>query len=107
MDGKIEYRCSECGKLLDGVTLGYFHKWKCSKCAGDQTSALYCERGCKVEAVNLDAGWEQDAKQAHELLVVGHVYEVENLYVGAFQSRIQLKEFPGKTFNTAHFKRRR
>ena len=32
MNGKLEFRCPKCGKLLDGVTLDYTPKWLCSKC---------------------------------------------------------------------------
>ena len=37
MNGKLEFRCSKCGKLLNGATLDYSQKWLCSKCAADQT----------------------------------------------------------------------
>ena len=103
MNEKIELRCRKCGKLLDGITLDYRLKWLCSKCAEDQSDVLHCERGCKVKAVDLDAGLSCDSKQAHELLTEGQVYEVEKIHVGGWCSSIRLKEFPGKEFNTVHF----
>ena len=68
MNEKIEFRCPKCGKLLDGITLDYRLEWLCSKCTEDQSDVLHCERGCKVKAVDLDAGLSCDSKQAHELL---------------------------------------
>lgn len=103
MNEKIEFRCPKCGKLLDSITLDYRLKWLCSKCAEDQSDVLHCERGCKVKAVDLDAGLSCDSKQAHELLTEGQVYEVEKIHVGGWCSSIRLKEFPGKEFNTVHF----
>lgn len=103
MNEKIEFRCPKCGKLLDGITLDYRLEWLCSKCTEDQSDVLHCERGCKVKAVDLDAGLSCDSKQAHELLTEGQVYEVEKIHVGGRCSSIRLKEFPGKEFNTVHF----
>lgn len=105
MDGTLTFTCPKCGKILNGVTLDYLPKWPCSRCAEDQSDVLHCERGCKVQAVDLDAGMESDSKQAHELLTVGQVYEVESLHIGGWVSSIQLKEFPGQKFNTVHFQR--
>ncbi len=93
------------GKELDGVTLIYKWDWPCSKCVGDQKDVLHCERGSKVRAVNLDAGWACDQERAHKFLTEGEVYEVESLEVGGWQSIICLKEFPGERFNTVHFER--
>ena len=62
MNGELEFRCPKCTKLLDGVTLDCSQKWLCSKCATDQTDVLYCERGCKVRAVDLDAGMSGDSR---------------------------------------------
>lgn len=42
MNGKLEFRCSKCGKLLNGATLDYSQKWLCSKCAADQTDVFFC-----------------------------------------------------------------
>ena len=95
--------CPKCGKLLDSITLDYRLKWLCNKCTEDQSDVLHCERGCKVKAVDLDAGLSCDSKQAHELLTEGQVYEVEKIHVGGWCSSIRLKEFPGKEFNTVHF----
>lgn len=103
MNEKLKFRCPKCGKLLDGITLDYQFGWLCSKCVEDQSDVLHCERGCKVKAVDLDAGWSYDSKQAHELLTEGQVYEVESVRVGGCCSSIWLKEFPGKRFNTVHF----
>ena len=99
------FRCPHCGKELDGVTLDYQWKWACSKCAEDQDDVLHCERGSKVKAVDLDAGWESDKQTAHELLTEGGIYEVESLHIGGWQSSIYLKEFPDQKFNTVHFQR--
>lgn len=54
--------CPSCGKELNGVTLTYppLWDWPCSKCATDPKDVLHCERGSKVKAVNLDAGWACD-----------------------------------------------
>lgn len=97
--------CPNCGKSLDGITFDYGIRWECSKCATDQTDVLHCERGCKVQAVDLDAGMWGDSKQAHKFLTEGQIYEVESLHVGGWISSIQLKEFPYERFNTVHFKR--
>lgn len=99
------FKCPTCGKILDGIILDYSWQWLCSKCAKDQTDVLHCERGFKVIAVDLDAGFAHDSKQANDLLVKGQVYEVEKVNIGGWTSAIWLKEFPGKKFNTVHFKR--
>ena len=105
MDIAPAFKCPICGKVLDGIILDYFWQWPCSKCAKDQTNVLHCERGSKVIAVDLDAGFEYDSKLANDLLVKGQVYEVEKINIGSWISAIWLKEFPGKKFNTVHFKR--
>lgn len=105
MDGAKIFKCPTCGKILDGVILDYSWQWPCSKCAKDQTDVLHCERGSKVRAVALDAGFESDSKQAKALLVEGRIYEVEKVNVGGWISAIWLKEFPGQKFNTVHFER--
>ncbi len=105
MDGKLEFRCPLCGKLLDGVELGYSFNWLCSGCAEDKTDVLHCERGCKVKAVRLDADWICDQERAHKFLTEGEVYEVESLEIGGWRSIIYLKKFPGERFNTVHFER--
>lgn len=105
MDGILKFICSKCGKELDGVVLDYKTRWLCSNCADDKSEVLHCERGSKVKAVNLDAGWDSDSQQAHKLLSPGQVYEVESLRVGGRYSTIQLKEFPGVNFNSVHFVR--
>lgn len=105
MDGEIIFKCPTCGKVLDGVILCYSRQWLCSKCADDQTDVLHCERGSKVKAVNLDAGWACDQERAYKFLTKGEIYKVESLEVGGWQSIICLKEFPGERFNTVHFER--
>lgn len=105
MNSKPEFRCPQCGKLLDGVKLDYSFNWLCSECVKDKTDVLHCERGCKVRAVRLDAGMTGDSKQAHKFLTEGQVYEVESVHVGGWISHITLKEFPGQRFNTVHFDR--
>lgn len=98
-------RCPRCRKELDGVTLTYKWDWLCSRCADDQKDVLHCERGSRVKAVDLEAGWVCDQERAHKLLTKGAIYEVESLEVGGWQSTICLKEFPGERFNTVHFER--
>lgn len=98
-------RCPHCGKELDGVTMTYQWDWACSRCAGNQKDVLHCERGSKIRAINLDAGWACDQERAHKLLTEGAVYEVESIEVGGWLSYIYLKEFPGEKFNTVHFER--
>lgn len=105
MDGARVFKCPNCGKVLNGIILDYPWQWSCSKCAKDQTDVLHCERGSKVIAADLDAGFEHDSKQANDLLAKGQVYEVEKINIGSWISAIWLKEFPGKKFNTVHFKR--
>ena len=105
MDTARVFKCPVCGKVLEGVILDYSWQWLCSKCAKDQTDVLHCERGSKVVAVNLNAGFGHDSKAANALLVKGQVYEVEKINISSWISAIWLKEFPGKKFNTVHFKR--
>ncbi len=95
--------CPICGKVLDGITLDYSWQWPCSKCAKDKTDVLHCERGTKVKAIDLDAGFKYDSEQAHKFLTNGQIYEVDELNVGGWISHICLKEFPGRKFNTIHF----
>lgn len=103
MNGRFEFRCPKCGKPLHGLTLDYTCEWLCSECAEDKTDMLHCERGCKVRAVDLDAGMKGDSQQAHKHLTKGQVYEVESLNVGGWCSKVELKELPGIHFNTVHF----
>ena len=105
-DAKISNICPKCGKQLSGIRLLYKIKWLCSECVEDRQDVLHCERGCKVIASNLDNGYPCDSEQAHELLSIGQVYEVERLEVGSCNSKIWLKEFPGISFNTVHFTRK-
>lgn len=103
MNGRLEFHCPKCGKPLNGLTLDYKYEWLCSECTEDKTDMLHCERGCKVRAVNLDAGMECDSQRAHKHLTEGQVYEVESLNVGGWCSKVELKELPGICFNTVHF----
>ena len=98
-----ELKCKKCGKVIDSVTLKYGGNWICSKCADDKKSVLFCERGCKVKAVNLDWGNKSDSEHAHKFLQKDKVYEVESVEVGSYTSDIYLKEFPNEKFNTVHF----
>ncbi len=105
MNGEWKNTCPNCGKVLDGTTYNYGTRWVCSKCANDQTDVLHCERGCKVRAVDLDAGMDGDSEKAHKYLTEGAVYEVESLNVGSWCSSVVLKEIPDQKFNTVHFVR--
>lgn len=66
---------------------------------------MYCERGCKVEFAYPDNGREHERKEAGELLKAGVSYEVESTVVGGYSRMIELKEFPGKMFNSVFFRR--
>ena len=99
--------CPQCGRELDGNTLRYGMSWLCCNCAHDKTNVLHCERGRKVKAVELDAGYDSDSKKAHRLLIDGGEYTVARLDVGGSQSDIELLEIPGERFNTVHFVRMR
>lgn len=103
MFGKV--KCKNCGKVIDSVVLHYDGDWLCSECATDRESVLFCERGCKVKAVNLDNGWDYDKEQAHKFLKQDAIYEVESVEVGGYSSTLYLKEFPNEKFNTVHFVR--
>lgn len=105
MDEKPQVRCKKCGKIITGVSLDYMMGWLCSECAEDKTDVLHCERGSKVCAVRLDAGFDTDSQKAHELLTEGRVYEVESLNIGDWVSYVVLKEIPNQRFNTVHFDR--
>ena len=97
--------CPRCGRELVGVFLYYGSKWPCAECADDKEEPIYCERGCKVEFANPNNGWEHERKEITELLKAGVAYEVEEIEVGSFSSKIELKEFPGKKFNSVFFRR--
>lgn len=103
MERTFKFRCPQCGKELNGITLEGRLTFPCSRCAIDQSEVLHCERGCKVKAVDLDSGYTHDSEKAHEFLTEGQIYETENLNIGRCFSHIQLKEFPGEWFNTVHF----
>lgn len=97
--------CPSCGRTLNGVSTIFGIKWMCSKCVGDKTDPIHCERGCKVEFAYPDSGREHERKEAAELLKAGLAYEVEGVEVGSYSSKIELKEFPGKKFNSVFFRR--
>lgn len=97
--------CPMCGRKLVGVSLFYGSKWTCSDCAKDKEEPIYCERGRKVEFANPNSGREHERKEAAELLKAGVAYEVEGVEVGSYSSKIELKEFPGKKFNSVFFRR--
>lgn len=97
--------CPRCGRKLVGVSLLYGNKWPCSDCAKDKENPIYCERGCKVEFANPNNGWGHERKEAAEFLKAEVAYEVEGIEVGSYFSKIELKEFPGKKFNSVFFRR--
>lgn len=88
-----------------GVQLFYGRKWTCSTCAKDREDSIYCERGCKVEFAFPENGRDHERDEAGQLLRSGVAYEVESVEVGGFCSWIELKEFPGKKFNSVFFRR--
>lgn len=97
--------CPKCGRKLIGVSLYYGMGWTCSDCVKDKDDPIYCERGCKVEYVHPDSGREHEREEARKILKIGVAYEVENVCVGGYSSEIELKEFPGKKFNSVFFRR--
>lgn len=97
--------CPKCKRELVGVSLYYGRGWTCSDCAKDKEDPIYCERGCKVEFANPNSGLEHEREEASKLLKAGVIYEVEGVEVGGFSSKIELKEFPGKKFNSVFFRR--
>ena len=97
--------CPKCGKELDGVQIAYGHSWECSGCHEDKEDPIYCERGCKVEFSFPGSGREHEREEAKKFLTAGVVYEVESVQVGGWCTDIELKEFPGKKFNSVFFRR--
>jgi hypothetical protein len=95
--------CKKCNKTIDSVIYGYGNKWLCSKCAEDKENVLFCEKGCRVKAINLNNGWKCDSELAHKYLEKDGIYTVEKLDVGRCESSIELQEFPNVIFNTVHF----
>lgn len=100
-----ETTCPSCGRKLDGVSTIFGIKWRCSKCVGDKTDPIHCERGCKVEFAYPDSGREGQRKLVGEILTIGEIYEVESVAVDSCYSEIELKEFPGRKFNSVFFRR--
>ena len=97
--------CPKCGKELGGVHIIYGHGWVCSACCEDKEDPIHCERGCKVRFAFPENGREHEREEVKRLLTEGAVYEVESLQVGGWCSDIELKEFPGKKFNSVFFQR--
>lgn len=97
--------CPKCGKELDGVYIAYGSSWECSNCHEDKAEPIHCERGCKVEFAHPDSGRGLEREEAQKLLTEGAVYEVESVQVGGWCTDIELKEFPGKKFNSVFFRR--
>lgn len=100
-----ELKCKKCGKVIDSATLLYQMEWLCSECTVDKESVIFCERGCKVKATNLDNGWDFDRYKAHKFLKQNAIYEVESVEIGGYSSTVCLKEFPNQKFNTVHYVR--
>lgn len=97
--------CPKCGRELIGVTVTYGDKLFCSDCAKDKDEAIYCERGCKVEFAYPENGREHERQETGSLLKAGAAYEVKSTVVGGYSSEVELKEFPGKRFNSVFFRR--
>lgn len=98
-------KCPICGRELVGLSIIYGSKWLCCDCAEDQEEPIHCERGCKVEFAYPERGREHEQEDAKKLLAEGTAYEVESVAVGGFSSEIELKEFPGRKFNSVFFRR--
>lgn len=96
-------KCRICGNELNGLVSHYTKDWFCSNCKKDDI--LCAEKGCKVKVRTLKAGYEHEEKEAKILFKVGDIYTVESLEVGSWSSEIELKEFPGKKFNSVFFDR--
>lgn len=96
-------KCRLCGKELNGLVSCYTEDWFCSNCK--KYDILCAENGCKVKVVTLNAGYEYEQKEARSLFQLGDIYTVESLEVGSWSSEIELKEFPGKKFNSVFFDR--
>lgn len=95
--------CPECGKTLDGVFNPYSKEWLCSE--HEKTGVLHAERGCIVKFAHPDYGSSFDQEVAAKYLTVGANYTVKSVNIGQSRSMIELKEFPGKIFNTVQFER--
>lgn len=95
--------CKVCGKELQGISFDYGSKWACSNCSVDKQSVLYCERGCQVQAVNIDCGLNFDSEQAKKYLEKDKIYTSKQVCVGGYSSTIELEEIPNQKFNTVHF----
>lgn len=98
-------KCPKCGRELVGHSIIYGSEWLCCDCAEDREDPLYCERGCKVEFAYPENGREWEREDAKKFMAEGAIYEVKGVMVGGFSSEIELKEFPGKKFNSVFFRR--
>lgn len=97
-------KCKSCGKILDGVITEYGGDWFCKKCSAYYgENILFCERGDKVRASHIDSGTDYDLENANKFLENGKVYVIKNIIIGGYISHVELKEIPGKNFNTVHF----
>ena len=101
----FDVTCPKCGNKLNWVSYDYGTRWICSKCIEDKSDILHCEKGCKVKAVNFNCGYPTDKEKSSKYLKKDKVYTVEFISVGAYSSKIYLREFPGIEFNTVHFVR--
>lgn len=52
-----------------------------------------------------EKGRELEQADAKKILTEGTAYEVESVVVGGYSSEIELKEFPGRKFNSVFFRR--
>lgn len=97
--------CPKCGRKLIGASILRGSEWVCAQCVEDKEDPIHCERRCKIEFAYPNSGWEHERDEAGKLLKAGVAYEVESVEAGGFSSKIELKEFPGKKFNSAFFRR--
>lgn len=101
---EYQSKCPKCGKILNGVSLSYCVPWLCSDC-DDSGDAIHSENGSQVMVRTFNAGHEHERDEAKQLLKIGNIYTVDSISVGGFSSRIYLKEFPRKSFNSVFFDR--
>lgn len=98
-------KCPVCGRELVGLSIIYGSEWLCSDHAKDKEDPIHCEKGCKVEFAYPEKGRELEQADAKKILTEGTAYEVESVVVGGYSSEIELKEFPGRKFNSVFFRR--
>jgi len=56
-----------------------------------------------VKCIDVEAGWQEDRRQAKRYLQEGKVYTVERVSVLEWVSYVNLIEFSDVDFNTVHF----